>query len=520
MQSRFGFQQFSRLGVAGASGLALAVGSLLIAAPPASAATCAITFDGSAAMDTVAELQAAMASAATGACVTSADTVVVTFTADLTWTSAQELEWPSAYAADLTLQGSATLDGDGLSVLLDARGGDTVTIDGLTLRDAVAGSGDYGTAVQASGPNLSIRNASFINNIGGEYGGAIGFVGGGLFISVVDSYFEGNSSDYGGALYIESDIEISNTTFRSNIGLSEGGAIYQNNGAGSLDIRSSTFTGNQALKGGAVYADDFVDIVGSTFTANMATSEGGALRLGDNDANLLNSTLASNTAANGGGLYLEWEIPLALDFVTIASNSASGFGANIFVLDGDVRPDVRGSVIGNALGADNCSGVSLSWRVVESVIDSAEDTSCGPGFTSASWSEIALGALADNGGATQTMMPAPTSVLVSFVTDPTATALTTEDQRGYSRSGAYTAGAVQWGTSAPEPDLSQLPPSWYQAYQRASADELCVPGWDPSWAEWANDDAGGWTCERTIRWDVRKDGWVEVSGFRMSANKV
>jgi len=56
---------------------------------------------------------------------------------------------------------------------------------------------------------------------------------------------------------------------------------------------------------------------------------------------------------------------------------------------------------------------------------------------------------------------------------------------------------------------------WNQSYQLASQSEECVaqpgetpwqdswgtnPGWSPSWAKWANEGQGGWTCNRSITW--------------------
>lgn len=41
-------------------------------------------------------------------------------------------------------------------------------------------------------------------------------------------------------------------------------------------------------------------------------------------------------------------------------------------------------------------------------------------------------------------------------------------------------------------------PAWVQGYGRASADEVCLEGWNASWAEWMNDGTGGFVCERSI----------------------
>lgn len=55
----------------------------------------------------------------------------------------------------------------------------------------------------------------------------------------------------------------------------------------------------------------------------------------------------------------------------------------------------------------------------------------------------------------------------------------------------------------------------YESYQRASQSEVCAPqagetpwlptwgsdpSWKPSWEQWANGGAGGWTCTRSITW--------------------
>ena len=39
---------------------------------------------------------------------------------------------------------------------------------------------------------------------------------------------------------------------------------------------------------------------------------------------------------------------------------------------------------------------------------------------------------------------------------------------------------------------------WHQAYGRASSEDTCRVGYDPSWALWPNGGTGGWTCVREI----------------------
>jgi hypothetical protein len=98
------------------------------------------------------------------------------------------------------------------------------------------------------------------------------------------------------------------------------------------------------------------------------------------------------------------------------------------------------------------------------------------------------------------------------------------DQRGFARTTEGTAdmGAVESQAVPPTPDLSQVPPSWFQATQRGGPAAPCPDGTDPSWAEWPNDRTGGWTCEQTTWWDVNKGtkgGWVTTPGFRATDSK-
>lgn len=54
------------------------------------------------------------------------------------------------------------------------------------------------------------------------------------------------------------------------------------------------------------------------------------------------------------------------------------------------------------------------------------------------------------------------------------------------------------------------PPPWHQAYGRG-ATETCNAGWNPSWAQWPNNNTGGFVCVRslvynnsTATWDARR----------------
>jgi len=141
---------------------------------------------------------------------------------------------------------------------------------------------------------------------------------------------------------------VADTTFESNSADRDGGAIYLGNGgSGHLTVTNSTFS------------------------ANAADGEGGAIAT-DSSAALTNVTITGNGAPLGGGLYIG-SVPA---FLTAHNTivAASLTGANC-------------EVMGNPpVGTNNLD----------------DDGSCpgGAGFTQVP--DVLLGALADNGGPTET----------------------------------------------------------------------------------------------------------------------
>lgn len=57
------------------------------------------------------------------------------------------------------------------------------------------------------------------------------------------------------------------------------------------------------------------------------------------------------------------------------------------------------------------------------------------------------------------------------------------------------------------------PPPWLQAYGRA-AGATCDAGWNPSWAQWPNNNTGGFVCVRTITYNNATGGWDTRRGGR------
>jgi hypothetical protein len=278
------------------------------------------------------------------------------------------LEGPSSAGHQLISTNTTNLDVSGLIF----RGGERTDGD----EDPLLGGG----AIQHIGGELSISDSVFVGNVG-YFGGAVNILfgalevrnvsatgnlaqGGGAFVtissvaSIEDSTFVENLGlMVGGAvLNIASTLEVSKSRFSQNKAWSLGGALGSSGGdllvnrvqfdenvclditsqcAGgaigiahlslfdtdiTAEIRGSQFRGNQAIDGGAIYAEDFEQltiasrtpltaILSNAFTQNVA-EQGGGLSINDGPDDAYLWTIRSNTfdanraSMNGGALHM------------------------------------------------------------------------------------------------------------------------------------------------------------------------------------------------------------------------
>jgi uncharacterized repeat protein (TIGR01451 family) len=323
---------------------------------------------------------------------------------------------------NITIQGNGPantiIDGQEKDFIFDNFNGTTnisITLTGLTVTRGKKGpSGfDFG-GMYADNASVTLDNVVFTNN---------------------------TTTASGAAVFIESGtLTINNSTFSANTSSGEGGAIRS---TGPMSITNTTFTGNSAVRGGALYfagnapgGTENAAITNSTFSGNTATQMGGAISLSGSTGGLGAMTLTHVTIANntvtggggtGGGIYKNQSGAFNIDRSIIANNTAA------------VGPDC------NANGAQSFN--SLNYNVVGST------TACNiSGTTTDNFvGVVTLNALAGNGGPTQTIsLPA-----YSPARDRAPTCATPTDQRGTARplgiqcdSGAFEA----------SPTVPQAPP--------------------------------------------------------------
>jgi parallel beta-helix repeat protein len=175
-------------------------------------------------------------------------------------------------------------------------------------------------------------------------------------------------------------------------------------------------------------------VTGSTISRNRAFYNGG-IWIHSRQAQLTNVTVAENTAfgSNGGGLWLSNSPTGTLLNCTIANNRSTA------------TDQIAGAIFGAGLALKNTviSGNTAMWvpGCDETHPDQGGNLQWPDGAPCTGALTVAdpdLGPLGDNGGPTETMLPAATSPARRQGTDCPPT-----DQRGVPRADPCTAGAVE-----------------------------------------------------------------------------
>jgi CSLREA domain-containing protein len=433
------------------SGLILAVVSLCVMAAAATAAT---TYTVTTTADTD--------STGTGACATGG-----------ACTLREALNAVNAGAGGDTVivpAGVYTLNpNSGFGVLLVNK---SVTITGAGAASTIL-DGNHATEIMSVAANpVSISGVTMRNGVapGNVRGGAM-IITSAAHVTLNSDVLTGNSagtpgSGAGGAIENEGTLAITNSTLSNNTAGSYGGAINneESQGAKSLTITQSTFSGNQAENpgGGAISIDassalPALTVTQSVFTSNATTSggNGGAIRVSTFGGSpppvqIKDSTFTGNHAGQNGGALSDGQTGSVLTNDTLDGNSASGSGGNINDIIG--TPTLRNTIVA-AGSASSSTSANCDGHVISKGHNLENANTCGfTGTGDKVNTNPKLGSLAGNGGPTRTMALNAGSPAINAGTN---TGCPSTDQRGVARPqgtrcdiGAYEAAPPSASTGA------------------------------------------------------------------------
>ncbi len=223
--------------------------------------------------------------------------------------------------------------------------------------------GDAGGLFTTMG-QIFVNDCTFIGNATGA--GAGGFYSVDLDSSVVTRcYFEQNTADFGGAIYLEaSRARLVDCVMHDNTAKA-GGAMEVTRGS-DCAFENCEFTANTATTwgGGAIvgWVSD-LRFTACRFADNTAPDTGGGIFLGGINASLADCIFLANTSGNGGGALYGRACTLDLSGCTLAANSANGAAGLHLGADGTAtltRTIIAASVLGSAVVAPTATAATLS----------------------------------------------------------------------------------------------------------------------------------------------------------------
>lgn len=365
----------------------------------------------------------------------------------------------------ITLDNTAVTGNNGVAGgggLVLAAGVTTVVKNGSTVdgNTGPIGAGIYNAGnLSVTGSHVDSNNAS--NSGGGIYsasnvtltnssvnGNTAAFLGGGLSTTSTAGGFtmtggtvSGNNAFGAGGVFISDNLTasfdgtnfISNTSTGANFG---GGALLS---GGAVTIDHATFSGNTADgasgSGGAIFSGSSNDNVttslklsDSTLTGNdsyvgSAIFAGSSKTTSTNKTSITNTTITANAASGPFGA-IEATDPVSIVGSTITDNTAvptspyDAYGGIVTQSAGQV------SIAGSIVAGNNGHQCNVAVTDGGSNLNSPTATECA--FSAAKGDLFAapqLGALANNGGPTQTLLPGPASPALDKIVAGTSTGI-------------------------------------------------------------------------------------------------
>jgi hypothetical protein len=358
---------------------------------------------------------AAIASLATGGVAHAANTFTVTNLNDSgTGSLRAAIQAVDADTTDTSAPGDSIVFATGLSGTIDLTGGQMI----LFRPAQIAGPGAGQLTVQNGSTRDLYTDAPLTLS--------------GLTLSGHDATLDGGAIyAYRASLTLDNAV-VSGSTARFGGGIFEYGA--------PVTINGSTISGNTAT--GATYsgaggvADIYANISvnGSTIAGNTANRDGGGLYTYGGDISATDSTVTGNTAESGAGIFGGGSVQLTGDTVAANPISSGGYGTQVVARGSGKQMTLDNSIVSGSgsapdVGLTGGATGSASFSLIRDPAPVSGDPAVSTDATDIVGKDPQLGALANNGGPTETMLPAATSPVL----DQGKSFGLATDQRGLSR---------------------------------------------------------------------------------------
>jgi hypothetical protein len=325
----------------------------------------------------------------------------------------------------------------------------TLTVSGSTFASdsASADGGAIDTADNGGSGTLTLTGSTFTSDSATFDGGAVdnGDDSGHGTLSVTGSTFTSDTAQTDGGAVDNADdsghgtLSVTGSTFRSDTAQTDGGAIDTGDYKGTADgtaVSASTFTSDSAGAdgGGIDNADNAgtgtgVTVVDSTFDLDATTGgDGGAADNADfggtGTFTVTESTFSANAAsADGGAIDDADNAPSTAEqgVAGVLTVTASTLAGNTAVTAGPAVAGGNGTVtIAGDQIADACVPATATWNDVGYDVGSATCLDAGPGDVADAALAATIGPLANNGGPTETLLPLTGNPGMALIPDPTS----------------------------------------------------------------------------------------------------
>lgn len=198
---------------------------------------------------------------------------------------------------------------------------------------------------------------------------------------------KGESTGFGGGLFNDRTLTLSNSIIRDNVADSWGGGIFN---SGTLILDHVMIYNNRSGSGGGIQNyGEVLTITNSAIFSNFS-DDGGGIYSGTGSVKIYNSTINGNFATqNGGGIDNEYGTT-ALYNVTISNNRAD-YGGGIYNYNSNVNSVlIKNTILAlntARLSGQNC-GEEMAFGSVKSIGNSLIDSTSGCSYISGSGDKV------------------------------------------------------------------------------------------------------------------------------------